>query len=216
MFARSAPLPITSPVFGVSHAVIYDQDELSDCGFRFLGAQKGRLGVHQWDINIPEISSLDLLVVSYTSGGYKQCLTPKIKKPSYLIAIITPPTLLFTKISFFFLYLQVFKPMRWLRISAYIGTLVTTAFYLGMTVAQFVFATPRRGETWTSHQTTRNEHWALAMSVPQSAVGLAIDLYILVLPVIAVSQLQLPTRRKIGVILLFMTGILYEHRAPSL
>lgn len=105
--------------------------------------------------------------------------------------------------------------MRWLRISTYIGTLVTTAFYLGMTIAQFVFVTPRRGETFFSHQETRYQHLALVVGVPSAAVGLCIDLYILVLPIIAVSQLQLTTQRKIGVILVFLTGIMYDRRAPS-
>ena len=98
--------------------------------------------------------------------------------------------------------------MRWLRICAYIGLVVTTAFYFGMTVAQFTFGTPRPGETWYSHQQTQNETNSLKMSVPQSAVGLAIDLYILILPMMAVSKLQLPLRRKIGVALIFMTGLL--------
>ena len=30
-----------------------------------LGAQKGKLGVHEWDVSIPETASLDLLVVSH-------------------------------------------------------------------------------------------------------------------------------------------------------
>lgn len=106
--------------------------------------------------------------------------------------------------------------MRWLRISTYIGALVTTCFYLGMSVAQIVFVTPSRGETLFSHLTTGSQNSSLALTIPSSAVGLAIDLYILVLPVVAVSQLQLPTRRKIGVILVFMTGILYENRVSSL
>ena len=29
-----------------------------------IGVQKGKLGVHQWDINIPDILSLNLLIVS--------------------------------------------------------------------------------------------------------------------------------------------------------
>jgi hypothetical protein len=48
----------------------------------------------------------------------------------------------------------------------------------------------------------------LDLSVPQSAVGLVIDLFILILPVIAVSRLQLPTRRKVGAMLVFMPGLL--------
>lgn len=46
------------------------------------------------------------------------------------------------------------------------------------------------------------------MNIPTSAFGVVIDLFILVLPIIAVLQLQLPTRRKIGVIVIFMTGLL--------
>lgn len=34
------------------------------------------------------------------------------------------------------------------------------------------------------------------------------DVYILCLPIMAVSKLQLPTRKKIGVIMIFLSGIL--------
>lgn len=124
--------------------------------------------------------------------------------------------MLFVKVTFFLLYLQLFRPMRWLKTCAYIGAVFTVMFYLGMTVAQLTFSTPRHGETWLSHQVTHNENLALAMSVPQSVVGLAIDLYILILPIIAVSQLQLAPRKKVGVMLIFMTGLLYEDTLPPL
>lgn len=124
--------------------------------------------------------------------------------------------MLFVKVTFFLLYLQLFGPMRWLRICAYIGAVFTVIFYFGMAVAQLIFSTPRHGETWLSHQDTHNENLAIAMSVPQSAVGLAIDLYILILPIIAVSQLQLPIRKKVGVMLIFMTGLLYKDTLPPL
>lgn len=122
--------------------------------------------------------------------------------------------MLFIKVTFFLLYLQLFGPMRWLRICAYIGAVFTVIFYFGMAVTQLIFSTPRHGETLLSHQNTHNEYLAIAMSVPQSAVGLAIDLYILILPIIAVSQLQLPIRKKVGVMLIFMTGLLYEDTLP--
>lgn len=40
-------------------------------------------------------------------------------------------------------------------------------------------------------------------------MGVAIDIYILVLPIVAVNKLQMPTRRKVGIMLIFMTGLLY-------
>jgi hypothetical protein len=71
--------------------------------------------------------------------------------------------------------------------------------------------TPRPGETLSSRlQTTSAGSDSLALSVPQSVVGLAIDLYILILPIIALAQLQLPRRRKVGISLIFMTGIVLE------
>ena len=120
--------------------------------------------------------------------------------------------MLFTKVTFFLMYLNIFRPLRWMRICAYIGAVLTSSFYLGMFLAQLILRTPRHGETWFSHtQATNVTQSSLALSVPQSVVGLVIDLYILVLPVFAVSQLQLPRRRKIGISLVFMTGSLLEN-----
>lgn len=99
--------------------------------------------------------------------------------------------------------------MRWLRVCAYIGILLTLMFYLGATIANFVAATPRRGDTWFSHHLAPVEDWMIKLSVPISAVDLGIDIYILILPIVAVNELQLAQKRKIGVILIFMMGILY-------
>lgn len=153
------------------------------------GAQKGKLGAHFWDVSIAEISSLDLLI------------------PSYLVIVLTSPTMMFIKVTFFFLYLQNFQPKRWLRISAFVGAVFTLWFYLAMTIALFISSSPRHGETWLSHM-AQPDQLSLDVAVPQAVVGLAIDIYILVLPIIAVSQLNLPKRQKIGVILIFMTGLL--------
>jgi len=48
----------------------------------------------------------------------------------------------------------------------------------------------------------------LVIFVPQSVVDLAIHIAVLILPTIAVMQLQLPRRRNIGITLIFMTGII--------
>ena len=129
-------------------------------------------------------------------------------QPSYVISVLTAPTMLFLKLTFFVMYLHIFGPMRWLRICGYIGALFTTTFYGSMTIAIFIFTTPGHGETWWSHQTTPHEHLSLLTFVPQTVVGLAIDIAILIIPILTVTQLQLPTRRIIGIILIFMTGLL--------
>ena len=125
-------------------------------------------------------------------------------QPLYLQAVLWPPTMLFTKVSFFIMYLDVFHLMRWLKISAYIGGILTALFYGAMTVFSFMIA-PAPYHKETAHDVALS----LDFTVPQSCVGLVIDLYILILPIMGVLRLQMSTRRKVGVILVFLSAIMY-------
>ena len=116
---------------------------------------------------------------------------------------MTEVALVFAKVTFFLMYLDIFRPMRWMRIFSIIGALLTVVFYLGIFIANLILTTPAHGESWA--QATFKEG-ALVLAVPQAAVGLAIDIYILMLPMIAISKLQLTPRRRLGVNLIFMSG----------
>ena len=131
-------------------------------------------------------------------------------QPSYIFQAFVPLTMLFIKLTFFLLYIQLFKPMRWLRISSCVSATALCAFYGACTVAQLIFATPRSSETWSSHLVSSENAKGNVLSVPLSAVGLFFDIVILVLPIAGVMRLQLPTRRRIGVLLIFLTGLLYD------
>ena len=106
------------------------------------------------------------------------------------------------------MYRQIFGPMRWMRISAGLGAVLTTLFYISMTVCALIFTTPRRSETWFNHANTPIEQLNVKFTIPQSCVNLVLDLYILILPIMAVTKLHMTPRRKIGIILIFMTGLL--------
>ena len=95
-----------------------------------------------------------------------------------------------------------------MRICAYTGATITTVVYICMAVAFFVLVTPRQGETWSEHLFSQENPRSGDLLLPISGFGLVIDLVILVLPITAVMQLQLPIRRRIGVISVFMTGSL--------
>lgn len=124
-----------------------------------------------------------------------------------ITVFLAPLTFLFIKLTFFLLYFQVFRPLRWLRISVYIGATLTCAFYGATSITQIIFSTPKRGQTWLEHDFSREAYKTNILSVPLAAVGLGIDLVLLVIPIAAVVGLQLPTKRKIGVIFIFMIGI---------
>ncbi|SLM35587.1 40s ribosomal protein s12 [Lasallia pustulata] len=149
----------------------------------------GRVGIHQWNVRLTYLMS-DVFLV-----------------PSYVVVILVPPAMIFTKLTFFLVYLQIFQPFKWLRTCVYLGATVTTLFYVVTELFWIVAMTPIKAQTFLSVGASPAQLRALVLSVPTAAVGLGIDVYLLVLPVTAVMQLQLPTRHKIGVILIFLTGI---------
>ena len=106
------------------------------------------------------------------------------------------------------MYLHIFGPMKWFRYCVYLGAGATIFFYTGSTIVQLVFSTPPPGVSWQEQSTSTREYDEIRLSVPAAAVGLAIDLFILVLPIRAIHDLQLTLKRKIEVGLVFATGIL--------
>ena len=94
----------------------------------------------------------------------------------------------------------------------YVGTVSLTLFYGTYSIVLFVIATPSPGETWQVHTYSSTERSnAYTAVIYLAAGGLGFDLYLLALPIGAIMQLQLPLRRKAGVTLIFMTGILCIH-----
>lgn len=88
-------------------------------------------------------------------------------------------------------FFEIFSPKPVFKWSILIGGLITTVFYIATTVILFVLSTPVLNTTF--------------------AVGyfnILSDLYLLILPISGVMGLNLKRKRKVGVILIFMTGLL--------
>lgn len=125
-----------------------------------------------------------------------------------MVTNVAPVTLLFVKLTFFLFYYHIFEPLRWLRCSVYIGATLTCALYGTVEIASLVFTTRRPGNTWFGQTLTKEQLKAERIIIPSAAVGLGIDLMLLVLPLGAVMGMQLPIKRKIGIMSIFMFGIL--------
>lgn len=102
--------------------------------------------------------------------------------------------------------MHLFRPLSGMRVAIWIGGSISALFYTVIVILTFIFVTPRSGETYITHLTTSLQHDESVMSVPFAAISMVIDLYILVLPIVGVWQLQLPTRQKFAVAVVFMTG----------
>lgn len=106
------------------------------------------------------------------------------------------------------LYIRLFAIVRWLRITSYIALVVTFMFYWASMPLAGIFCFPRAGEFWDGNLLLRCQRLAIVGPV-QGVVGLAADIFILVLPLPVVYKLNLAPRRKIGLAAVFLAGVLY-------
>lgn len=184
--------------------VISDQDvDLS-----LLACTKGPLGIHQWDLHLDRVWTKDFIIVC------SQCFEAQLialtkMQPCYLSIVLISPIMLVIKLTFFLLYLYIFRQNTWIKIGVYIGAFVTTVFYVGMGIARLVLITPSYGTGWMESALRNETDKSAVLSVPLAAIGLGIDLYILILPIGGVFQLHMPSHRKVKVCLVFITGILF-------
>ena len=113
------------------------------------------------------------------------------------------------KISLCIFFLNLFgtKPrMRWaiyLAI-AYNAILQTVGFFLAI-----FLCIPGRPEFWQCSNKVS------ILNVATSGFNIFIDFYLLFLPLFAISQLQMRSRRKVGILLIFLVGTLYVHPSYS-
>lgn len=166
------------------------------------------MGKHKWDLHLDKFMTEGFGIVR--SKSPKAHSVNLIETQStYLTVVLVSPIMMFLKLTFFLLYLHIFYQNTKLKFCIYAGAFLSTIFYMGTGITQVILATPRHGMSF--RETTFTPRYAKTniLSVPLVAVGLGIDLYILILPIGGVIQLHMPTRQKIGVCLVFITGTLF-------
>ena len=142
----------------------------------------------------------------FTLSPRKKMLA-KTTQPAYLVNAWPTPVFLLTKLTFMLLYLQIFRPMRWLRYGCYSGIVVMTLFYLSFWIVQLYCSTPANGQSWLQDfETPRYSVSESKFTIPLAALNLVFDLYIFVLPIAAVMRLQMSRQRKLATSAMFVSG----------
>ena len=113
---------------------------------------------------------------------------------------------MFAKLTFFLLYLQLSRPMIWLRYVSYGGATITVLYYTGLIIYTLAVTSPAPKQSWQDVSRGPGDQAVLRLAVEFACVNLALDIFILVLPIAGVSRLQLSRRRKLGVVSVFLTG----------
>ncbi|KFA70259.1 hypothetical protein S40285_07894 [Stachybotrys chlorohalonatus IBT 40285] len=113
-----------------------------------------------------------------------------------------------TKFSLFALFLRLFSPLPRIRAMIWAGIVFTAVSYTALFAAWLAYSVPSNGN-WTDPVFFASVGEATpAVSVALSAVSILTDFYVLAVPLLAVSGLNLTKGRKVGVSALFATGLL--------
>lgn len=123
------------------------------------------------------------------------------------MTLLAGPMMFFAKTSIFLLYYRVFAPKKLLRYIIIIGIACCFAVYTMSLAVDVYFCAPHAGKKWNllvPFSCTK----AGGFSIAAGAANLALDVFMLALPIPVILQLQLPFKRKMVVLAMFMTGLL--------
>lgn len=118
------------------------------------------------------------------------------------------PTILMAKLSLLLLYLQVFHVNVTLRYCIYFTMAFLSLFYTATLIAYAVLSIPKPGQSQLAAILSVNTAKDIPLGITQGAVNVASDFYIFCLPIPVIWKLQLPPRKKVGVLAIFATGLL--------
>ncbi|KAL8863020.1 MAG: hypothetical protein Q9178_000393 [Gyalolechia marmorata] len=150
---------------------------------------KDLFGRHIWDLKLDDLTNAPFLLV-------------------LILEAIYGPFIWIIKVSLFLLYRQVFAPIPYLQYLVWGGITVTGLFYWSTVVAAVALCAPRGSETYIMAFATARCGKTKQLAVATGVFNVLSDLYLLVIPVPATLALHLPRRKKVGLLVLFATGIL--------
>ncbi|KAL8729919.1 MAG: hypothetical protein Q9181_004834 [Wetmoreana brouardii] len=142
-------------------------------------------GPHQWDVPLSA-----LLDTSHIKA---------LKAVNFLYG----PMMICTKLSILLLFFRLFSPSKEARIWIYVGIATTLLIHVVGTILAIVLCIPSDALGYSRCANRLN-----ILDVVISGLNILSDFYILILPMIVVSKLQMQRNRKLGVLAVFSTGVL--------
>lgn len=126
-----------------------------------------------------------------------------------VLSILYGPSIFLAKLAVLLLYLELFRVHKQARISVFIGIMIITAQCLATIIGYAVLCVPKPGVSWLIHSSTyKCRVTATLFGVITGAISIFSDLYVILIPLPVIWQLNMPTRRKVAVSIVFFTGLL--------
>ena len=121
--------------------------------------------------------------------------------------MILGPAIFFAKVALFLLYWRVFSIHSTMRWAIYVGCIYAFFLYWSNLVVTSVYCAPAVNEPWTVAVGVKCKP-ASVFGVIQGTLNVVLDLYLLFLPIPVVMRLQMAPKKRVGIVAVFMTGIL--------
>lgn len=126
-----------------------------------------------------------------------------------VLSILYGPTIFLAKLSVLLLYLELFRVQKQARITVAIGLTIITAQCLATIVGYSVLCVPKPGDSWLMHSSTyKCKVTGPLFGVVMGAISVFSDLYVIIIPLPVIWQLHVVTRKKVGVSIVFIMGLL--------
>lgn len=123
-------------------------------------------------------------------------------------SILLSPTIFFAKCSIFLLFLQIFTIHQPMRIAIWTGIVFTFLLYWANLPLASYFNAPHVGETWEVMLFNGRPHLLIDWAIIQGACSVMLDVYIFILPIPLLTQLQMPQKRRLQLLAIFSTALM--------
>lgn len=126
-------------------------------------------------------------------------------KVSFAEIMIFGPAVFAGRAALLLLYYRIFSPSSSFRWKIYVALAIAFGSSMAMVPVGAVLCSPPNGD-WTVHNPNCSKSFYYALV--QGTIGLMVNLYAFYLPIPMVLKLQIPSRRKVGVLAIFATGLM--------
>ena len=106
------------------------------------------------------------------------------------------------KLAICLLFFRLFSPSLTVRWLIYFAIGYNIILHFAGTLIDIFICLPGTPKYWAC------SNRVITLAIVISGMNIFSDFYLLVLPILAVSSLQMPTKRKLGIIAVFLTGLL--------
>ena len=121
--------------------------------------------------------------------------------------MLVGPAQFFTKVSLLILYLRLFSPKLSARRALYCAIAFAFCLYWINVPVNTYYCTPRPGHSWGLSADDKCAK-TIVLAPIQGSLDVALDVFILAAPISVIAKLKMSRRKKLGVLAVFMTGIL--------